>query len=149
MAVDSDHDAVERLYLEERTSGGQKISPIFVNIANLSPSQGWAGRERDAFDLRNKPQLVVCLALIHHMALSSNIPTLLFLTWLRSLNCRLVIEFVDRSDEMVLKLLTNKTERYPAYNLENFERELALMFRPVNTLSLKDGKRRLYDCVPI
>jgi SAM-dependent methyltransferase len=148
IAVDADHDTVERLYLEERMRGGTKITPLFINIANLSPAQGWAGREREAFDARNRPQLVICLALIHHMALSSNIPIALFLEWLRSLNTRLVIEFVDRQDEMVVKLLTNKIEQYPAYNLKDFERELGRRFKPLATLELKDGRRKLYDCDP-
>jgi hypothetical protein len=56
---------------------------------------------------------------------------------------------VDRHDEMVVKLLTNKVEQYPAYNLGNFERELRELFQPLSTLSLKDGSRRLYHCAPI
>jgi hypothetical protein len=49
---------------------------------------------------------------------------------------------------MVVKLLTNKIEQYPAYNLKDFERELGRRFKPLATLELKDGRRKLYDCDP-
>lgn len=149
IAADSDHDALEKLYLEERKSNDRKITPTYVNVANLSPNQGWAGRERDAFDARNKPQLVICLALIHHIVLSSNIPIPMFLAWLRTLNARIIIEFVDRQDEMVVKLLTNKSEKYSAYNLKNFELELAKLFKPIRKLDLKGEARKLYYCEPV
>ena len=44
--------------------------------------------------------------------MSDNIPNLLFLKWLSSLEAEVIMEFVNREDEMVVKLLTNKKEQY-------------------------------------
>jgi hypothetical protein len=148
ITVDGDHDAVEKLYLGEKENPASKILPLFMNLANPSPNQGWAGTERLAFTERNKPDFVVCLALIHHICLSANIPIPLFLDWLRSLNAKLVIEFVDRPDEMVQKLILNKKEKYPDYNKDAFERELSSRFNVLDSQDLKGGDRKIYFCEP-
>jgi hypothetical protein len=148
IAADGDHDAVEKLYLAEKQHQGQKILPLVEDLANPSPAQGWAGAERAAFDQRNRPELVIVLALVHHIALSANVPIPMFLDWLRSLNASLVIEFVDRDDEMVEKLLQHKRERHEDYNLAAFETELARRFEVLDQRPLKDGKRRIYFCAP-
>ena len=110
IALDGDHNAVEQLYLAEKRNAQSNILPLVMNLANMSPNHGWAGKERLAFDSRCKPDLVLCLALIHHLRLSANIPIRSFLEWLRALDCDVIIEFVNRTDEMVIKLLTNKKE---------------------------------------
>ena len=46
VAVDGDHDAVDVLYRDARGGGGRNIIPLVMNLANPSPGQGWAGRER-------------------------------------------------------------------------------------------------------
>lgn len=149
ITIDGDHDAVEKLYLHQKAKGRSNILPLYMNLANPSPNHGWAGVERTSFDTRSKPDLVICLALIHHMCLSANIPIPLFVDWLRSLQAKVVIEFVDRSDEMVQKLITNKKEKHLDYNLSNFERELGLRFRIIESSELKGGKRKIYFCEPL
>ena len=86
-----------------------------MDMSNLSPGQGWAGRERAAFDRRRSPDMVLCLALVHHVRVSANIPLSLFLEWLRSLDAAVIIEFVGRDDEMFHKLIENKREEYADY----------------------------------
>jgi hypothetical protein len=148
LAIDGDAEAIERLYLELRQSGPHNLLPLVQNLANISPSQGWAGKERAAFDARNRPDLVLCLAVIHHMALASNVPIPMFLDWLASLGAKLIIEFVDRDDPMVRKLLANKTEQYADYNKDQFERALLDRFVVEASQPLKGGLRQLYFCSP-
>lgn len=148
IAIDGDHDAIEQLYLREKMLEDSNILPLNMNLANLSPAQGWAGSERKAFDKRSRPELVLCLALIHHIRFSANIPCALFLDWLRSLESEIIIEFVDRTDDMVIKLLTNKKEQYKDYSLEIFEGQVRERFEVIDTRDLKGGKRRIYMLHP-
>ncbi len=148
ISVDGDHNAVEQLYLEEKKNADSNILPLVMNLANVSPGQGWAGSERQSFDQRGKPNLVLCLALIHHMRLSANIPNVLFLKWLRSLEAEVILEFVNREDEMVMKLLTNKTEQYEDYNLDQFTMEAERLFTIKDRESLKGGKREIFYLTP-
>lgn len=148
ISIDGDHNSVEQLYLKEKKSKGSNILPLVINLSNISPGQGWAGRERQAFDQRKKPDLVLCLALIHHIRLSANIPNLLFLKWLRSLEADIILEFVNREDEMVIKLLTNKKEQYADYNLEQFISDVEQFFTIEDRQPLKGGKREIFYLSP-
>jgi 2-polyprenyl-3-methyl-5-hydroxy-6-metoxy-1,4-benzoquinol methylase len=148
ISVDGDHNAVEQLYLAEKQNPNSNILPLVINLANISPAQGWAGLERQAFDQRRRPDLVLCLALIHHLRMSANIPNLLFLKWLYSLQAEVVLEFVNRDDEMVVKLLTNKQEQYEDYNLEQFTAETEKFFTIEDQASLKGGKREIFYLIP-
>ena len=148
ISVDGDHNAVEQLYLAEKMNPDSNILPLVMNLTNISPGQGWAGLERQAFDQRRQPDLVLCLALIHHVRMSADIPNLLFLKWLRSLEAEVILEFVNREDEMVVKLLTNKKEQYEDYNLEQFIAEVQRYFTIMDRESLKSGKREIFYLKP-
>jgi hypothetical protein len=149
IAVDGDQGAVEKLYLSEKIKDHSKILPLVMNLSNLSPNQGWQGHERAAFDNRKKPDLVLCLALIHHIRISANIPLNLFFEWLHSLKASILIEFVNRDDEMVAKLLQNKKETYEDYNLQTFISESEVFFNIADRQILKDGRRELFFLTPL
>ena len=148
VAVDDDQDAVNLLYRDVREGEDRNIVPLVMDLANLSPGQGWAGRERAAFDRRRSPDMVLCLALVHHMRVSANVPLSLFLEWLRSLDATVVIEFVGRDDEMFRRLIEHKTEDYSDYTPEQFEADLARHFTVGDRMALKDGKRELFLLEP-
>jgi hypothetical protein len=149
LAVDGDHNAIEKLYKRQKASTGTNILPLVMNLANISPAQGWAGIERMAFDARQKPDIVLALALVHHVRISANIPLGMFFDWLSHLNCQVVIEFVDRHDEMVQKLLTNKAEQYADYNRDNFIVEAKRYFKIKASRPLKGGKREIFHLVSL
>ena len=154
VAADADHDAVETLYLalrdhqtEARGEGGdsehRNIIPIVLDVANPSPGLGWAGTERAAFTVRAKPDLVLCLALVHHLRVAANVPLPLLIDWLRTLDAPVVMEFVGREDEMFAELIANKQERYEDYSAAGFEAHLRGRFHVRDRLALKDGRREL------
>jgi hypothetical protein len=150
VAMDGDWMAVEALYQSQKASTDHgKILPLVVNLADPSPGQGWRGLERKSLPDRGRPELTLCLALIHHIVIGTNIPMHDFLGWLASLGTALVIEFVDRDDEMVETLLRSKDDRYADYSLENFERELAERYKVRKKRSLKNGKRWIYFALPL
>ena len=143
IAVDGDQDAAEILYQRTLKGGERNIIPLVMDLANLSPGQGWAGRERAAFDRRGSPDMVLCLALLHHMRVSANVPVSLFIEWLRSLGATAIVEFVGRDDEMFRKLISAKSEDYPDYTEENFQREVDKHFTVRDRLELKEGNREM------
>ena len=148
VAVDGDHDAVDALYREAREGTERNIIPLVMDLANPSPSQGWAGRERAPFDGRGHPDMALCLALVHHLRVSANIPVSHFVDWLRSLNATVIVEFIDRDDEMFVKLAENKHEEYADYTSANFHSEVAKRFTIKDSIGLKAGKRELLLLAP-
>ena len=143
VATDSDQDAVDLLYRETRRGGPQNTICLLMDVTNPSPGQGWAGQERSAFDRRFRPDMILCLALIHHIRISANIPIPLFLDWLRRFGASVILEVVGREDEMVQKLLESKRENYEDYSAENIEKEISSRFSVRDRLKLKDGSRVL------
>ena len=143
VAVDGDQDAVDLLYRDAREGEERNIVPLVMDLANLSPGQGWAGQERAAFDKRRSPDMVLCLALVHHVRVSANVPLSLYLKWLRSLDAAVIVEFVGRDDEMFRKLIENKSEDYLDYTAEAFESEIHRHFTVSDRLELKEGKREM------
>lgn len=149
IAADGDSAAVEVLYRKLREAGEpNNILPLVVNLANPSPAQGWAGREREAFFARAKPDMVLCLALVHHLRMTNGVPLDMILDWLRGLEAEVIIEFVSREDEKVRQLLRAKTETYDDYRLDAFESAVAARFTTVATRELKGGKRKLFHLRP-
>ena len=148
VAMDADQLAVEYLYQELRKEGNKSILPLVGNIADPSPNLGWRGLERRSLADRRKPELTLCLALIHHIVISANIPLGEFIGWLASLGTSLVIEFVTKDDPMVKKLLLNKIDNYDDYETGYFEKSLSESFRIERREALKSGTRILYFAGP-
>lgn len=145
VAVDGDPATVERLFEAQRERPDRKrILPLVVDLADPSPNQGWRGAERRSLPDRGRPDLTLCLALIHHMVIGANIPMRDFIDWLAGLGTSLVIEFVDRQDEMLMRLLANKDDQYDDYHAEVFEGLLAERFDIADKQPLKGGKRTIY-----
>lgn len=144
VSMDSDHLAVEMLYKKGKEEKNGKILPLVMNLANTSPGLGWRGRERKAITDRGKPDLVLALALIHHMVISANIPLAECIDWFASLGGDLVIEFVTKNDPMVKKLLLNKDDQYTEYTKEFCETELKKHYASVVCEPLGSGTRFLY-----
>ena len=143
VAVDGDHEAVDILYRRAREDDDRNIIPIVMDLANPSPGQGWAGRERIAFAERRSPDMALCLALIHHLRVSASIPVSSIVEWLRSLDATVIVEFIGRDDEMFSKLIENRSEEYADYTSQNFQAEIERRFTIEDRMGLKGGKREM------
>ena len=149
VAFDYDHATVEALYRSLRSEQNRKILPLVGNLADPSPGLGWRGLERRTLEDRGTPDLILALALIHHVSITANVPIADFLEWLRGLGAAMVIEFPKRDDPMVSRLLSGKREGSNSdYERENFERELGRRFEIEKTEELPSGTRVLYQVHP-
>jgi SAM-dependent methyltransferase len=148
VAVDADELSVERLYQSLKVDGPTNVLPLVGNIADPSPGLGWLGRERLPLPDRGRPDLVLCLALIHHVVLGANVPLDEFIGWLAELGAELVIEFVGREDSMVEALLRHKEDLFTDYEHANFETQLGARFDIIRRERLSSGTRTLYHARP-
>jgi hypothetical protein len=149
VAVDADQGPVELLYRDLRDEANREILTLTMNLADPSPGLGWRGLERRSMPDRGKPDLLLALALIHHVTISANVPVKEFLDWLASLGTALVIEFPTREDPMVKQLLAPKRDGlHPDYELGFFERRLNEAFHVERSERLESGTRVLYFVSP-
>lgn len=147
IAVDGDELVLDSLY---RRSGGENLSVVVSDLNNPSPSQGWAGAERQGLAERAKPDAVVAYGLIHHLIYTSSIPPESVVAWLRSFDAPVALEFVAPDDEMVAKLTANKLEEelHPGRSLEEFTATLETVFDITSTQALEGGSRTLFALSP-
>jgi SAM-dependent methyltransferase len=149
VAMDADAVVVDRLYGELAAERAERVLPLVVNVVDPSPGLGWRGRERQPLHARGRPDLTICLALVHHVSISGNVPVAAFLDWLRELGGAVVVEFPTPDDPMVARLLARKREHdHPDYRRDWFEQRLAERFEVLESLELGGGTRILYRARP-
>ena len=149
VAADGDRVVVDVLYRALKADGERGILPLVVDLGNPSPAIGWDNMERKTLPDRGRPELTLCLALVHHLSISGNVPLREFVRWLRELDSEVVVEFPHRDDPMVQRLLGPKrADAHPDYSLETFDEILRTRFRVVESLELPSGTRTLYHGVP-
>ena len=94
--------------------------PLALDLTNPSPSLGWRQQERLGLAERRNADLVLCLALLHHLVLGRNVPLSQVLDWLISLAPRGVVEFVPKEDPMAMQLIALKPDIAPDYDRAGF-----------------------------
>jgi hypothetical protein len=150
LAMDVDHPTVERLYRTLRDQGERAILPLVVDVCDPSPALGWRGRERGTLADRGRPDLTLCLAVVHHMAITRNVPLREIVDWLASLGGTVVVEFPLRSDPMVRRLLAGKRDgAHEDYDVAHFERCLRDALHVERREELPSGQRVLYEARPL
>jgi ribosomal protein L11 methylase PrmA len=149
LAMDADHPTVDLLYRALRDQDERRILPLVVDVCDPSPGLGWSGLERRPLLDRGRPELVLCLALVHHLAITRNVPLAAVVDWLHGLGGDLVVEFPTREDPMVQRLLAAKNEdAHGDYELERFERLLGEAFEIRRREALPSGTRVLFEASP-
>lgn len=114
VGFDFDQGALDECYAQSRASQ-MPIQSIVMDMANVSPDQGWMGVEREGLGARRSADALVALAVVHHLAISRNIPFGELLDWLIDLAPCGVIEFVPKTDPMVQKLLALRADIFQDY----------------------------------
>lgn len=148
LALDLDPSTVELLYRDLKAEGNEQILPLVMNLTDPSPGLGWRGLERKQFTDRGKPELILALALLHHVSITGNVPVRQFVEWIGSLGAEVVIEFMTREDPMVKRLLAAKRVEHEDYDQGFFEQAVREYFEIERTEQLPSGTRLLYHLRP-
>ncbi len=143
VAFDIDPVAVERNYSAVKVSR-EPMLPLLLDLTNPSPGIGFANRERTSIDHRQHPDVILMLAVIHHLAISNNLPLDRIAEWLRGIGDHLIIEFVPKSDSQVKTLLATRDDIFPDYTREGFERAFESSFETLEKRPIAGSERVLY-----
>jgi len=144
MAFDFDPSAVEKNYLQVRKKKEKNLLPLLFDLTNPSPSLGWANEERKSLKERGPVEMVLALALVHHLAISNNLPLAKIAQFFRQIGKSLIIEFVPKTDSQVQRLLLNREDIFSDYTQANFEKEFGRFFTLKEKSVIKDSQRILY-----
>ena len=143
VAFDIDHNAVNRNYGIVKKSG-EAMLPLLLDLTNPSPAIGFANQERAAIAGRRKPDCILSLALVHHLAISNNLPLPLLAEWYASLCEYLIIEFIPKEDSQVGKLLATRDDIFPSYDKSGFEAAFGAFFTVAAVERVKGSCRSIY-----
>ena len=145
ISFDIDPAAVERNYLECVRKGETNILPLVLDLTNPSPGIGWENQERMSWLERGPADTVLALALIHHLAISNNLPLDKIADFFNRICCgSLIVEFVPKSDSQVQRLLSTREDIFPDYTQRVFENEFKKYFTIQRSIKIRDTKRTLY-----
>jgi hypothetical protein len=145
ISLDADPGAIEKNYLWGKANGEKNTLPLIVDLFNPSPAIGWLNAERASLVERGPADLVMALALIHHLAISNNLPLSKIAEFFSAI-CRrwLIIEYVPKSDSWAQWLLRSRTDIFSDYTQDHFERTFAPFFKIRFCKNIEGSERSIY-----
>lgn len=144
VSFDIDPAAVEQNYRQVKNDKAENLLPLLLDLTNPTPAIGWANRERDSFSARGPADMVLALAVIHHLAISNNVPLPQLADFFAETGKWLVIEFVPKPDSQVQKLLVSRKDIFPNYTREGFEAAFKAKFTIHEAVDIRESERVLY-----
>jgi len=144
ISYDIDPLAVEKNYLSSSQNSEQNILPLILDLTNPSSGIGWNHDERMSIIQRGPADMVFALALVHHLAISNNVPLNKLAEFFSQISKFLIIEFVPKSDSQVKRLLLTRDDIFENYDEKNFEIEFSKFFKIINSKKILDSERTIY-----
>lgn len=149
VAMEGDPIQAERAHRALARDGVTGVLPLAVDLTDPSPALGWRQRERAGLLERARPDLVLCLALVHHLVVRASIPVAEVVAWLADFGATILVEVPSEDDPMVRRLMAAKRpEDLQPYGLPAFEAELGARFEIEERLELPAAPRVLYRGTP-
>jgi len=100
--------------------------------------------ERSSLIARGPTHTVLALALVHHLAITNNLPFAMIAEFFAGLGHHLIIEFVPKEDSQARGLLFLRPEQFPDYNQAAFEFHFAQRFEILDRARIPDSERTLF-----
>lgn len=144
IATDTDSRTIGNLYQYVKKNGATNILPLIIDITNPSPALGFNNIERASFHQRIQTDLVVALAVIHHLVIGNNISMQMIAEYFSEIAPQLLIEFVPKEDEKVQQMLASRRDVFADYTIENFENYFSRYFLTERKVTISPTHRILY-----
>ena len=144
LSADIDPAAVERHYRRLKNDQRRDTLPIVLDLTNPSPALGWDLHERRSIIERANADVVLALALVHHLAIGKNIPLSMIASFFAKLAPALIIEFVPKNDPMVAHLLLTRPDIFPDYTIGGFREAFGHEYAIIAERQIEDSPRTLF-----
>jgi hypothetical protein len=143
VALDVDHGASERHYRTIKATGESSVLPLVIDVANPSPGLGWRSHERKSLLDRANADVILALALVHHLAIGRNVPLGSISELFAKLAPEAIVEFVPKEDPMVQRLLESRPDVFPDYTLAGFRSALSRSFEILSEHQIQGSLRTI------
>jgi SAM-dependent methyltransferase len=142
IALERDAAAAEHLFLMSRASS-PSIQTIHADVARPTPAVGWNNLESLSLlqRLEERCDLVLMLAVIHHLLLMEQIPLPAILALCQRLTTRhLVIEWVPVEDPMYRSLMRGRESLYGSLSQDDLQAACVGRFQLLQQQTLDNGR---------
>jgi hypothetical protein len=147
IAVEMDHDCINQLYGKIKAQRIANLTTIIADLTQPTPGIGWENEEKTALMKRigEKGDMVLGLALVHHLCISKNIP-LAFVAKLFAdiTNKQAIVEFVPKTDEKVQAMLRHREDIFDDYTEADFITSFSAYFVMQEQHNCSSSQRKLF-----
>ncbi len=144
VALDIDPAAVEKCFLAAKKEGSELLLPLLQDLRNPTPNFGWGGNERDSIVRRGSADVLLALALLHHLVIGNNVPFTMVSEYFASLGEWLIVEFVPKEDSQIQRMLVARKDIIVDYDQGSFETAFGAKFEIVTFRKIEGSLRSIY-----
>ena len=145
MALDVDPGAVERAYRRCEQAGRTDITAAARRPHRPQPGAGLGERRASPRLLeRADADVILALALVHHLAIGANVPLPMIAALFARLAPHAIVEFVPKEDAMVQRLLASRRDVFPGYTIEGFREAVVSRFELLSETPIEGTSRTLF-----
>lgn len=143
VAVDLDHESIQNLYL---SANNKLIFPVVANLDDLLGGKGWSASEFPGLveRLENLGDIVMLLALIHHISISCSVPYVKIAELASKLTKRyLIIEMIGSSDSRAVALALQRNRSVEEFSIISQKEAFSSYFKLLEEVPLTGSERIL------
>lgn len=145
VSTDYDRSAINSNYIQSIKNREANIQVGFLDVMNPTPAIGWANQERQSFIQRADFDLVMALALVHHLVVTEGVPIPKICEFFHSLTKKfLIVEVPGVNDSQVQILNRWGGRNKDLYSPEKFEYHFELQFKILEKRLVSDSERKIY-----
>lgn len=145
IAVELDHDCINQLFQSAREKQITNLVTILADLTQPTPGVGWENKEKESLLKRLKGDMLLAVAVIHHLCISKNVPLPLVAQLFADISTRYaIVEFVPKTDEKVRLLLQNREDVFDDYTEPAFTEAFNCYFNLLEVYECGSSGRKLF-----
>jgi hypothetical protein len=118
--------------------------PLLADLTDPSPALGWGSAERASLLDRIDCDVILALALVHHLAIGANVPLPMIASLFAAMAPHAVVEFVPKEDAMAQRLLASRRDVFPDYTIEGFRTAFTAQYDVLSETAIEGTARSLF-----
>jgi hypothetical protein len=144
VCFDQDPLCVDANYRRSRDGQNPAMLPLVMDLANPTPGLGFADEERMGWQDRPEADLLLALALLHHLRITANVPLRRLAEFFASLGKYMLVEFIPKDDPLVQRLMAGREDTFHDYDEAGFASAFEARFKVLRKHSIPGTSRTLY-----
>ena len=145
IALESDDICVDIIEQQIQASKQKGIHAIVIELAEVASNLGALNKEFSSIYTRAKSQMVMGLAIVHHLHITSQLSLAQIAELFAMFSTQyLIVEFIPITDNKVQFLIKDKTINLMDYDEIQFHKALSNWFTIQESIGLKETDRTLY-----